>query len=32
MFNAALRVPVAFGLNFTLIVQLAPAAKELKQV
>ncbi len=30
--SAALRVPVAVGLNVTLIVQLAAAASELPQV
>jgi hypothetical protein len=30
--TAALRVPLAVGLNVTLILQLAPAAKELPQV
>ena len=30
--NAALRVPLAVGLNLTLMLQLAPAANELPQV
>src|SRR5436190_15564114 len=30
--TAAVRVPVAVGLNVTLIVQLAPTAKKLPQV
>ncbi|HET7440143.1 MAG TPA: hypothetical protein VFJ47_02490 [Terriglobales bacterium] len=30
--KAALRVPLAVGLNLTLMVQLTPAAKELVQV
>ena len=30
--NAAVRVPLAVGLNVTLMLQLAPAANELPQV
>src|SRR5256712_7404189 len=32
MLTAAIRVPLAVGLNVTLILQLAPAANELPQV
>src|SRR5437773_406151 len=32
MLTAAVRVPLAVGLNVTLILQLAPAANELPQV
>lgn len=32
MLTAALRVPLAVGLNVTLMVQLAPAAKVAPQV